>query len=382
MKLILKIVAALVVLGAIALGLALSYDAPCPGGPAAPGPTGAATTMQAAVYRCYGGPEVVHVETVEKPTPADDEVLVRLHAAAVNPLDWHYLRGEPYVMRLSAGLGRPKDTRLGVDYAGVVEAVGKNVTRFKPGDEVFGGRGGTLAEYVVVNESRNIVAKPARLSFEQAGSVGVAAITALQALRDHGAVKPGQRVLINGASGGVGTYAVQIAKKALGAAEVTGVCSARNAELVRSLGADRVIDYKTEDFTRGAEHYYDVVVDTVGNRSFREVARVLKPDGRYVIVGGSNDNRWLGALTTPIAAMLQAPFVEPKHKFFMAQMNPDDLAYLARLVEEGKVTPVLDRTYPLAQAAEAIDYLEQGHARGKVVVQMVGAAGTGVAVAP
>jgi NADPH:quinone reductase-like Zn-dependent oxidoreductase len=199
--------------------------------------------MQAAVYRCYGGPEVVHIETVERPVPADDEVLVQVRAAAVNPLDWHYLRGEPYLMRLSAGFGRPKDTRIGVDYAGVVVAVGKDVTRFKPGDEVFGGRSGTLAEYVAVPESRNVVLKPARLSFEQAGSVGIAGVTALQAVRDHGGVERGQRVLINGASGGVGTFAVQIAK-ALGA-EVTGVSSTRNLELVRSLGADRVIDYNT-----------------------------------------------------------------------------------------------------------------------------------------
>jgi NADPH:quinone reductase-like Zn-dependent oxidoreductase len=285
----------------------------------------------------------------------------------VNPLDWHYLRGEPYVMRLGVGLGRPQEARLGFDFAGTVEQVGRGVTRFKPGDEVFGGRNGALAEYVVVKESRNVTRKPARLSFEQAGSVGVAATTALQALRDHGGVKPGHRVLINGASGGVGTFAVQIAK-VLGA-HVTGVCSTRNVALVTSLGADRVIDYKQEDFTAGAERY-DVVIDNVSNHSFREVARVLKPDGRYVIVGGISDNRWLGALMVPLVAKVQAPFVEPTHKFFMAQLNPEDFAYLARLMEEGQVTPVIDRTYPLAEAAEAIDYLEQGHARGKVVVQV------------
>jgi NADPH:quinone reductase-like Zn-dependent oxidoreductase len=321
----------------------------------------------------------VHIETVERPVPADDEVLVQVRAAAVNPLDWHYLRGEPYLMRLSAGFGRPKDTRIGVDYAGVVVAVGKDVTGFKPGDEVLGGRSGTLAEYVAVPESRNVVLKPARLSFEQAGSVGIAGVTALQAVRDHGGVERGQRVLINGASGGVGTFAVQIAK-ALGA-EVTGVSSTRNLELVRSLGADRVIDYKHEDFTAGDDRY-DVVIDTVGNRSFREVARVLKPDGRYVIVGGPSDNRWLGALMTPLAAALQSPFLKPEYKFFMAQMTPEDLAYLARLMEEGKVTPVIDRTYPLAQAAEAIGYLEQGRARGKVVVVPPLAAELGVPTAP
>jgi len=372
MKSILMVLAVLVVLAAVALAVALSYEAPCPSGPSAPVPVGVAS-MQAATYRCYGSPrDVVKVEQVARPKPADDEVLVKVHAAAVNPLDWHYLRGEPYVMRLGVGLGRPKETRLGVDFAGTVEQVGKGVTRFKPGDEVFGGRNGALAEYVVVKESRNVTRKPAGLSFEQAGSVGVAAITALQAVRDHGDVKTGQRVLINGASGGVGTFAVQIAK-ALGA-HVTGVCSTRNVAMVSSLGADRVIDYKQEDFTAGAERY-DVVIDNVANHSFREVARVLKPDGRYVIVGGISDNRWLGALTMPLVAMVQAPFVQPKHKFFMAQLNPEDFAYLARLMEEGKVTPVIDRTYPLSQAAEAIDYLEQGRARGKVVVQVARAPG-------
>ena len=323
--------------------------------------------MKAAVFRCYGPPEVVKVEEIAKPVPAADEVLVRVHAAAVNPLDWHYMRGEPYIMRLGSGFGRPKETRLGVDFAGTVEAVGAGVTRFKPGDAVFGGRNGALAEYVVVKADRNVLPKPERLTFEQAGSVGVAAITALQALRDRGQLEPGQKVLVNGASGGVGTFAVQIAK-AMGA-EVTGVCSTRNVELVRSIGADHVIDYTQQDYTDGSTRY-DLVVDTVGNRSFRQIARVLAPTGRYVIVGGNSTNPWLGGLSDVLAMKLQSLFAKPKSMFFIADMNPTDLAHLALLMSAGQVTPVVDHTYPLEQAAEAIGYLEKGHARGKVVVVM------------
>jgi NADPH:quinone reductase-like Zn-dependent oxidoreductase len=368
MKRWLSILAALVAVAAVALAIAVSHDASCPTTPP-PGLPAGVTPMKAAVYRCYGPPEVVKVEDVAKPAPADDEVLVKVHAAAVNPLDWHTMRGEPYLMRLSSGFGRPKETRLGVDFAGTVEAVGKDVTRFKPGDPVFGARNGALAEYVVVKASRNVLPKPERLTFEQAGSVGVAAITALQALRDKAQVKAGQKVLINGASGGVGTFAVQIAK-ALGA-EVTGVCSTRNVERVKSIGADHVIDYKQRDYIEGDDRY-DVVIDTVGNHSFRQVARVLQPDGHYVVVGAVSDNRWLGGLIQPLVAMLQSPFVKPKFVFFIAEMKPEDLAYLAGLLESGRITPVIDRTYPLAEAADAIAYLEEGHARGKVVVTVRG----------
>lgn len=368
MKRWLKVLAALVAVAAVALGIALSHNSACPTGPAAALAWGV-TPMKAAVHHCYGSPETVKIEDVAKPTPADDEVLVKVHAAGLNPLDWHTLRGEPYLMRLSAGFGRPKDTRLGVDFAGTVEAVGKDVTRFKPGDPVFGARNGALAEYVVVKAARNVLPKSERLTFEQAGSVGVAAVTALQALRDKGHVTPGQKVLINGASGGVGTFAVQIAK-ALGA-EVTGVCSTRNVEMVKSIGADRVIDYKQQDFIEGTERY-DVVIDTVGNHSFRQVARVLQPVGRYVVVGAVSDNRWLGGLIQPLVAMLQSPFVKPKFVFFIAEMKPEDLAYLAELLESGRITPIIDRTYPLAETADAIAYLEEGHARGKVVVTVAG----------
>jgi NADPH:quinone reductase-like Zn-dependent oxidoreductase len=364
MKTLFKVLLALVIVVVMAVAVAISHNSACPDG-SPPAIAAGATPMKAAVFRCYGPPEVVKIETIEKPAPADDEVLVKVHAAALNPLDWHYMRGEPYIMRLSAGIGRPKDTRLGVDFAGTVEAVGAKVTRFKPGDEVFGARNGSLAEYLVVKESRNIVPKPAQVTFVQAGSVGVAAITALQAVRDHGMVEPGQKVLINGASGGVGTFAVQIAKQ-LGA-EVTGVSSTRNVDLVRSLGADHVIDYTQQDFTEGSERY-DVVIDNVGNHSFGEVARVLEPDGHYVIVGGTSDNRWLGALTTPLLAMMQSPYVKPSYKFFLAETKPTDFVFLAGLMASGRLTPVIDRTYPLEQAAEAIEYLEKGRARGKVVV--------------
>src|SRR5688500_4444644 len=250
-------------------------------------PTAAAphTPMNAVIYCDYGSPEVVKVEALEKPVPTDSQLLIRVRAAAVNPLDWHYMRGEPYIARSGMGLRKPANTRLGVDYSGVVEAVGKSVTQFKPGDEVFGGRNGALAEYVTAREGGAVVLKPANLTFEQAAAVPVAALTALQGLRDKGQLQPGQTVLINGASGGVGTFAVQIAKS-LGA-NVTGVCSTRNVEMVRSLGADQVIDYTKEDFTKSAQRY-DLVLDNVGNHSLSDVRGVVNPDGKYVMVGGQS----------------------------------------------------------------------------------------------
>ena len=326
-----------------------------------------ANPMKAITHCDYGTAEVLQLEDVEKPTPADDEVLVRVRAAGANPLDWHNMRGTPYVMRLGTGLRRPEDTRLGVDFAGTVEAVGRNVRRFAPGDEVFGGRNGAFAEYVVVRESRAIVPKPANLSFEQAGAVAIAATTALQALRDRGQVRPGQRVLINGASGGVGTFAVQIAKS-LGA-HVTGVCSTRNVELVRSLGADEVVDYTREDYTLGGQTY-DVIIDNVGNRPLLANRRVLAPDGRYVLIGGGgpDDGRWIGPLVGPVKALLLSPFVSQQMGMFLAELNAKDLAVLADLMQSGQVTPVIDRRYPLEQTAAAIGYLETGRARGKVVI--------------
>jgi NADPH:quinone reductase-like Zn-dependent oxidoreductase len=363
---LLTVLAVLVVVAATALAIAMSHNAACLSGPM-PALASGATPMKAAIYRCYGPPEVVKIEDVARPVPADDEVLVRVRAAGINPVEWHYVRGEPYIMRLRSGFGRPKEPRLGVDFSGTVEVVGSLVTRFKPGEAVFGARSGALAEFVTVPESRNVVPKPERITFEQAGSVGVAGVTALQALRDKGQLEAGQRVLINGASGGVGTFAVQIAK-ALGA-EVTGVCSTRNVELVHSLGADHVIDYTKQDFIAGPERY-DLVVDMVGNHSFGEIRRVLTPDGRYVVVGGTNDNPWIGGLGTPLKAILVSPFVKQKAVFFMAKIVPEDLRYLAGLMTDGKLTPVVDRTYPLDDAAEALGYLEKGHARGKVVVEV------------
>jgi NADPH:quinone reductase-like Zn-dependent oxidoreductase len=354
----------IVVAALVALALLLSHDSPCSAAPAqAPG----ASPMRAVVYRCYGPPDVVKLEELAKPVPANDRMLVRVHAASVNPLDWHYMRGKPYIMRPMAGFGAPKDIRLGVDFAGTVEAVGKDVTRFKPGDEIFGGADGAFAEYVTVRGNGSVALKPPNISFEQAAAVPIAAITALQALRDQGKVQPGQKVLINGASGGVGTFAVQIAK-VLGA-DVTGVCSTRNLALVQSIGADHVIDYTREDFTQGSQRY-DLIIDNVGSHSASEYRRVLKSNGTLVIVGGSSDGSWLGGMSGAIAAKLLAPFVSQKIGFFLAKLNHEDLDYLRQLLQDGKITPVIDRRYKLDEAPEAIRYLEAGHARGKVVINV------------
>lgn len=353
---------ALVGLAAVSLAVALSYTSTCPAPQVLPEGT---QRMKAIVARCYGAPEVLKLEDVAKPTPADDELLVKVHAAAINPLDWHYMRGEPYIMRLSSGFGAPEDMRTGVDFAGTVEAVGKGVQRFKIGDEVFGGKSGALAEYVTVRESRAVVLKPANLTFEQAAAMPIAAVTALQALRDKGQLKAGQKVLINGASGGVGTFAVQIAK-ALGA-EVTGVCSTRNVELVRSIGADHVIDYTKENFTTGAEHY-DLIVDNVGSHSLLDYRRVLEPGGILVMVGASTKDPWLGPMIQPLKGALLSPFVDQTMAKIFAELNQADLSVLADLARDGKLTPVIDRRYTLSESAAAIDYLEQGRARGKVIV--------------
>jgi NADPH:quinone reductase-like Zn-dependent oxidoreductase len=294
-------------------------------------------------------------------------VLIKVHAASVNPLDWHYMRGKPYIMRATSGFGAPDDIQLGVDFAGTVESVGKSVKRFKPGDDVFGGRDGAFAEYVNVRENGALALKPANVTFEQAAAVPVAGITALQALRDKGKIQPGQKVLINGASGGVGTFAVQIAK-AFGA-EVTGVCSTRNVAMVRSIGADHVIDYTREDFTKGSLRY-DLIVDNVGTHSLSEYRRVLNPQGALVMVGGPNDGRWIGPLSASIKAMLVGPFVSQKLVFILAQLKQGDLDVLRDLMQTGKLTPVIDRRYKLSETAEAIRYIEEGHARGKVIITL------------
>jgi NADPH:quinone reductase-like Zn-dependent oxidoreductase len=272
-------------------------------------------------------------------------------------------------MRLQAGLRKPQVTRLGVDFAGTVEAVGSKVTQFKPGDDVFGGRTGAFAEYVCAGEDRAVVLKPANVTFEQAASVPIAAVTALQALRDRGQVKPGQKVLINGASGGVGTFAVQIAKSF--GAEVTGVCSSRNVDMVRAIGADHVIDYTREDFTKSGQRY-DVILDNVVNHSVSECRRVLRPKGKYIIIGGGGPDagRWIEPFAAPIKAFALSRFVSQDMGMFLAQLNKKDLSTLGDLMQAGTVTPVIDRRYPLSEVPAAIRYLEEGHARGKVVINL------------
>src|SRR6266404_3288158 len=321
-----------------------------------------------AIINCDYGLANLKLENVEKPVPNDDQILVRVRAASVNPYDWHFIEGTPKIVRLmGVGLRKPKDIQLGVDFAGTVEAIGKNVTQFKPGDDVFGGRGGAFAEYVCRRAEGAIALKPASITFEQAASVNIAGITALQAVRDKGKVQPGQKVLINGASGGVGTFAVQIAKSF--GADVTGVCSARNLDMVRSLGADHVIDYTKEDFAKGDQRY-DVILDNVPNHSLSECRRVLNPQGKYVMIGGGgpNDNRWIGPFGRLIQALVVSPFVSQKMGMMMAELKKSDLAILGDMMQSGKVKPVIDRTYKLSELPAAIAYLEEGHARGKVVI--------------
>jgi NADPH:quinone reductase-like Zn-dependent oxidoreductase len=365
MKLRYKILigAVLILAGAtIALGEYVSHTDRC--GAASPLPAGA-ISAKAIMQRCYGPPDVLRYEDTPKPTPGPDEVLVRVHAASVNPLDWHYLKGTPYLVRADRGIGKPEDPRLGVDFAGTVEAVGRDVRRLKVGDEVFGGKLGAFAEYVTVREARAITIKPRNVSFEEAAAVPIAAITALQALRDKGHIHAGQKVLVNGASGGVGTFAVQIAK-AYGA-EVTGVCSTKNLELVRSLGADHVIDYTHEDFTQGTERY-DLIVDTVTTHSLLDYKRVMTPKGIWVMVGSTEPGNWFGFLAKPLEGVLLGPFVSQQFSMMLAELNPRDLGVLADLMQTGKLKPVIDRRYPLSETAEALRYLEKGHARGKVVI--------------
>jgi len=324
--------------------------------------------MKTIVYHSYGSPDVLQCEEIEKPTAGDAEVLIKVRAASVNPLDWHFMRGAPYFVRIMTGLRKPKDTRLGVDVAGQVEAVGRNVTQFKPGDEVFGSCRGAFAEYACTSESA-LVMKPDSVTFEQAASVPVAALTALQGLRrggltEDGQIRTGQKVLINGAAGGVGTFAVQIATWF--GADVTGVCSTRNMEMVRSIGADRVIDYTREDFTKGGQRY-DVIFDSVGNHPLSACRRVLSHAGIYIVNGGQ-DGRWIGPVARGIRAIVFSWFVSQKLVIFLTRRSKEDLTILRDLMESGKVTPVIDRRCRLSEVPEAIRYLEAGLARGKVVI--------------
>ena len=322
--------------------------------------------MKAIVYSNYGSPDVLKCEEIEKPVPADNEVLIRVRAASLNPVDGHLMRG-PLPLRLMTGLGKPRSGRLGVDVSGQVEAVGRNVTQFKSGNEVFGACRAALAEFACAPASR-LAMKPNKVTFEQAASVPVAGLTALQGLRDKGKIQAGRKVLINGASGGVGTFAVQIAKSF--GADVTGVCSTPNVAMVRSIGADRVIDYTKEDFTRSAQRY-DLIFDNVSNHSFSERRRILTSNGICVLAGiggaGSHEGQW-ARLGGSLKALVASWFVSQKFVTFIARITREDLTILSDLVESGKVTPVIDKRYRLNEVAQALRYLEEGHAHGKVVI--------------
>lgn len=363
----LSVAALIIVTSVLIFGVVLSRDAACPTidtTAKASAPAGAAT-MLAARYHCYGDTDVIHWETVARPALSDSSVLVRVHAAATNPLDWHYMRGKPYIMRLSSGIGRPSDVRLGQDFAGVVEAVGANVTRFAPGDSVFGASTGAFGEYLAVYESADIARVPDSMSLVEAAALPVAATTALQAVRDVGQVTTGQRVLVNGASGGVGTYAVQIAKS-LGA-HVTGVSSARNLELVRSLGADATIDYTSEDFTTDTARY-DVIIDNIGNHAPSALRRVLTSTGRVVVVGGPERDRWLGPIRSLVGALVYGWFVEQTFTGVFSETSQVDLEYLSALVTQGTLRSVIDRQFAAPQLREAVAYQESGRSRGKNIV--------------
>jgi NADPH:quinone reductase-like Zn-dependent oxidoreductase len=364
MSVLSRILLTLLVIVVLAVGsllFALSHDSAC-------GPSPSITVTQpvkAAVYRCYGSADVVRIENIAKPVPGPHGLLVRVHASSVNPLDWHYLRGEPYVMRAGIGWGAPQIVLLGTDFAGTVEAVGKLVTRFKPGDEVFGVGNGAFGEYLRIPEFAAVSMKPAGITFEQAAAVPVAGITALQALRDEGQLRPGQKVLINGAGGGVGTFAVQIAK-ALGA-QVTAVTNPASLELIRSIGADHVIDYTREDFTKDADRY-DLIFDLSGTQSLSAYLHALTPTGIYVAGGNTDKGRWLGPIVGFGETLIESKFVKQPVKFVSANPNGADLKLLSDLMQNGKLNPVIDRRYGLDHVADAIRYQETFHARGKVVL--------------
>jgi NADPH:quinone reductase-like Zn-dependent oxidoreductase len=365
-KILYGVGAALVVSISVLL-IALSHDSPCPQAPALAEGT---EFMRAITHRCYGEPgKSLALERIAKPTPGENQVLIRIHAASVNPYEWHKTTGKPYFMRLGSGFGTPKGSvRVGYDMAGTIEAVGAKVTRFKVGDQVFGGAHGALAEYALANaETGDVVPKPANVPFEDAAGILIAGGTALQALRDYGHLAAGQKVLINGASGGVGTYAVQLAKHF--GAEVTAVCSTRNVEMVRSLGADHVIDYTKENFTERPEQY-DLIVDNVGNHPYLHLIKVVRPEGAIVTVSGPKDNPFLGPLSRVARQQVLSYFVKQRLTFFVANVGVPDLELMVNLMRDGKLKTVIDRRYPLEQAGAALDYIGNGRARGKVIVTL------------
>jgi NADPH:quinone reductase-like Zn-dependent oxidoreductase len=325
--------------------------------------------MKALVYEGFGSADILKYQEINKPVPGDDEVLVKVRVSSINPLDWKMMKGGPFIMRLILGWGKRKLKRPGVDVAGDVEGVGKNVTDVKPGDKVFGTCVGAFAEYAtsksVVGMKSALAIKPDTVTFEQAASVPVAGLTALQGLRDKAGIQPGQAVLVNGAAGGVGTFAVQIAKTF--GAHVTGVCSTRNLDMVRSIGADETIDYTNQDFTKTGERY-DIVLDCVGNCSLWSCRRALKPKGSFVMIGAPPDASMSGMLARLVGLLVMSLVSSRKMKFFIAQMNQKDLTALGALIATGKVKPVIDRCYRLSEAREAFRYMEAGHARGKVII--------------
>jgi NADPH:quinone reductase-like Zn-dependent oxidoreductase len=347
-----------------ALGITIGYTEDCP-------PRTQTSiqkdSMKAIKAHCYGAPNVLEYVNVAKPVPLDNEILVKVIAASVNPLDYHYMRGSPYLMRLMSGIGKPDRSTVGVDFSGVVQAVGKDVSEFNVGDEVFGSKSGAFAEYITIADTRAVTHKPGNITHAQAAAVPVAGITALQAVRDLGNIQAGQKVLINGASGGVGTHAVQIAK--VMGADVTGVNSTRNVEMVKSIGADRVIDYKKDDYTT-QDIKYDVLIDMVANHPIGNNIDVIKPDGRLVVVGGKKGD-WIAPLIVPLQRLIMQPFVDQQLLGFVATMKKTDLEYLATLMQEGKLKPVIDaKRFVLSEVPDAIRYSESRRARGKIIIDM------------
>ncbi|HVH72676.1 MAG TPA: NAD(P)-dependent alcohol dehydrogenase [Candidatus Dormibacteraeota bacterium] len=329
--------------------------------------------MKAILYRSYGSPDVLQFEEIEKPAPGDKEALIKVRAASVNPYDWHFMRGTPYFLRMLVGLRKPRDQRLGLDVAGVVEAVGRNVTQLRPGEEVFGAGRGAFAEYVCASESK-LTLKPRNVTFEQAASIPIAGLTAFEGLRrgglnENARTSSTQKVLINGAAGGVGTFAVQIAKSF--GAEVTGVCNTRNMEMLRSIGADHVIDYTEEDFTKSGQRY-DLILDCIANHSLPAFRRVLSSKGSYIMVGAADGGgRWMiGLLVRLLKTVVLSWLGSQKLVMFGTKITNQDLTMLAGLMNTGQITPVIDRRYSLRELPEAVRYLEQGHARGKVVITL------------